>query len=138
MFMYLSSKDFNINKERLEILENRDPSIIICFLSSKCHTCKMNKPLLYKLPDIFPTLKFGIINVDKNREVLDIFKKSGIIIDRVPFYVLFKIGVYDRTLNLHAKLNEENIREELNYELDTNKILPNNSERRRYMLFDQL
>lgn len=115
--LYLTEKDFNINQEKLYI-EARDNIIILCVISDSCSACNGVLNSLTTLNLKFPEIVFAIINVRIHKQILDIFKMANINITTVPTFMLFKIGIFDKILNINLTPSE--ILSELSEELYAN------------------
>lgn len=126
MLMYLSYTDFNINKGRFQI-ENRDRMVIVIFVSNNCQACNNTRKILADLPDAFPEITFGVLNIDKHPQMFSVLKTAGITLDKVPTYMFFKLGVFDRILNTNI-LSKESIRKSLYFELDSQDVMPKNQQ----------
>lgn len=116
--MYLSHENFNLNKQRLQI-EARESLIIVCVVSTHCPTCIKLNSSIYDFVNIFPEISFGQLNIDHNPQFLNITKNSKSFIDlkAVPTFMYFKLGVFERVLNMN-ELTIENLKQELFFELE--------------------
>lgn len=132
MFMYLNHKNFNINKDHLE-LESRDNIVVVCIISKNCKFCSITTDTLSEFADIYKNVNFAIVNIDIQCQLVDTLKNCGISITKVPTFLLFKIGIFERELNFcNTIITKESFRKELLYELDPLPILPKNHCRNRY------
>lgn len=134
--MYLTDKDFNINKGRLQ-LENRDNLVLVSVISSYCDACTYTKNTLHNFPDIFPSISFAYINIDKHSQFLNIAESTGLVLRRTPTFLLFKIGVFNRVLNID-EMSSERLKKELYHELSPTNIIPVNSQSLAYSKFYEI
>lgn len=126
MLIYPSHTNFSLDKGKLHFMENRDPMVIVFLESSSCELCKANKKMLYQLSDTFPEISFAVINVTKHPQILETLNLAQLKVDYVPAFLLFKLGIFQKFLNI-SMLSKEIIRKELLYELDAAPILSKNS-----------
>lgn len=134
VFMYLNTDSFTINKNKLEI-ECRDNLIIVMFISKNCSTCTKNKIIFEKMYKYFPSLSFGICNIDVNQNLLKIMKDLEIPIEAVPTYALFKFGIFQRFLNIIVP-DRDSIEKNLTYELTLKK--PSFSRKTKYLTLSEI
>jgi len=123
--MYLTSKDFNLKKDVLQI-QTTDNIVVVCIFSRDCNACKFEKKNLPIAINNFPEISFGQIHVDEQMKIINILKSANINITHVPSYLLFKLGIFERQLHLQS-LNSIEIKKELMYELDPINIISKNS-----------
>lgn len=118
MLMYLSHENFNLNKQRLQI-EARDSLIVVCVVSTHCPACIKLNNSIWDYINIFPEISFGILNIDHNPQFLNIVKSlnSHIELKAVPTFLYFKLGVFERVLNIND-LTTQNLKQELFFELE--------------------
>lgn len=121
MLMFLNTGDFSINKGKLQIA-CRDNISIIIFTTKNCISCQKTKNALNTIPDIFPDISFGIVNLDTQPQLHEQLKETGIHINYTPTFMLFKLGVYIRHLDIPV-LTKEFISRELIFELDKRNII---------------
>lgn len=126
MFMYLSQNNFNINKNKMEV-ETVDSLVIVCILSTTCRACKHVRESLEDIHDSFQDVKFAIINIDKNHDLLEKFNSVNINVSHTPTYLLFKLGIFERVLDIKI-LSRDSLKQTLKYELNFDRIIakPNN------------
>lgn len=136
MFLLPNFNHFNYQKNKLKI-ENTDNILILCVFLSNCEACKIQKKNLIDISDRFPEITFAYINIEKNSNLTEYFKKENINIDYVPIYLLFKIGIFKRQLNMDS-LTKENIYRELQDELDPLNIISKNNSNKNYTLYKNL
>lgn len=113
--MYLTYKDFNINKSLLQI-DCKDSLIVVMFLSKTCLNCVKSKKEFDKLPQRFPNISFALCLVDADRQMLDLMALNQI--QTVPYYALFKFGIFNRTLEINYPTADQ-IYNSLKNELNT-------------------
>lgn len=115
--MYLSSENFNLNKQKLQI-EARESLIIVCVVSTHCQACIKLNNSIYDFVNIFPDISFGLLNIEHNTQFLSLVKnsKSNIDLTAVPTFLYFKLGVFERVLNIN-ELNVHKFKQELFFEL---------------------
>ena len=125
--MYLSHENFNLNKSRLQI-EARESLIIVCVVSTHCPACIKLNNSIYDFVNIFPEISFGILNIEHNPQFKDKVYRSNSKIDitGVPTFLYFKLGVFERVLNMN-ELKVENLKRELFFELEAFRDKNSNS-----------
>lgn len=136
MFMYLSHRDFNINKGKIQV-ENKDNLIVLCILNTTCDACNYAKNILHEFPDFFPEINFAIVNIDKHPQLINMFKNTNIVISKTPTYMLFKFGVFSRFLNIDC-ISKESLRKALFFELEIDTIVPKNQNCSKYLTLSEI
>lgn len=131
MFMYLSQNNFNLNKNKMEI-GTPDSLVIVCVLSTKCHACYYVRDVLENIHEDFQEIKFAIINIDKNHELLEKFNIANINVTHTPTYLLFKLGFFDRILDIKV-LSRDSLQISLKNELNFNRIIPKPNNMHKYL-----
>lgn len=137
MLMYLTSKEFNLRKDVLQI-ETTDNIVIVCIFSKNCNACKSEKQNLQTVIKTFPEISFGQIDVNEQPEIINLLQSANLNITHVPSYLLFKLGIFQRQLYL-SSLTYFEIKKELMYELDPINIIPKNSiKKSQYKVISEL
>lgn len=122
MFMYLSQNNFNLNKNKMEI-GTADSLVVVCVLSTTCHACDYVRNILEDIHDSFKDITFAIINIDKNYDLLEKFNAVNINVTHTPTYLLFKLGFFERILDIKI-LSKDSLTKSLKNELNFNRIIP--------------
>lgn len=135
MFMYLSQNNFNLNKNKMEI-GTTDSLVIVCVLSTTCHACDYVRDILEDIHDTFQDIKFAIVNIDKNNDLLEKFKSANISVTHTPTYLLFKLGFFDRILDIKI-LSKDSLKKSLNNELNFNRIIPKQDHLDKYLKLEE-
>ena len=130
-FMYLTYNDFAQNRSQLQI-RCKDNLIIVMFTSNTCPKCKSYKKNFEKLNSIFPEISLAYCSIDyPNGKVLELLQKINININYVPTFALFKLGIFNRILNISQPSGSE-VQKALKDEL-SHKFKPYNSVSHGYL-----
>lgn len=96
MILFLTSNDFTLSqgtKGQLLTTKLKGGMSLILFYTTDCEFCKEFVPLFRKLPEYFTYgIKFGIINVSNNKNIIQMSKLTVSPISYVPYVVLFVDG----------------------------------------------
>ena len=65
---------------------------LILFYSTQCHHCQAVIPLFKKLPDYIQGCQFGILNVSKNNQLIQLSKNTIAPLVYVPYIILYYDG----------------------------------------------
>lgn len=127
MVSLLSNKNFFVNKNRLEI-DNKNSLSLIALISSSCPSCLKLVDVLYKSNNFPKTLHIGLANINNNANTINILKNLNIIIDRVPIFLIFKLGIFDKIvmLNEDEEICEKNILAYIDKEIDQSHVITKN------------
>ena len=92
--LFLTYKDFNIQQGNTgKFLINNIPGFsFILFYSTQCSHCKRLIPLFKQLPSAVNGCKFGMINVSKNKQIVNMSKNTVAPITYVPYLILYING----------------------------------------------
>lgn len=84
---FLSLSDFSESRGKLKV---SIPQFgLVLFWSSNCKYCTTAKDILALMNRKVNGCNFGMVNLDMNRELIDMCNKSGIALEHVPFFVFF-------------------------------------------------
>lgn len=124
--IYLKEDNFIFNQNKLTI-STKDNIIIVCLTSDTCTMCKKNIDNIYNINLQFPQINFSIVSLQDNPNLITKFKKFGIELTRVPTFALFKIGIFDRLLNISLTIQDlkNELQDELNANIKPKPILNN-------------
>jgi thiol-disulfide isomerase/thioredoxin len=92
--MYLDSSNFGIGTgTKGKLLFNNVPGIsIILIYSTNCGVCTTVIPIFKQLPQYVDKCKFGVINIDKNKDVIAKSLETTMPIKYVPQIIIFHNG----------------------------------------------
>jgi len=92
--LFFSANDFHLEKgSKGSIICHEVPGIsLILFYSTQCKFCHTLIPIFKRLPGTLQGCQFGMINVSKNRKVIDMSKQTISPITYVPYIILFVNG----------------------------------------------
>lgn len=124
--IYLKEDDFIINQNKLTITA-KDNIIIVCLTSETCPMCTKS---IENIPNInmhFPQIVFSKVSLQDNPNLIKKLKDFGIEVTRVPTFLLFKIGIFDRLINISLTIQDLNneLHDELNANIKPKPILNN-------------
>jgi hypothetical protein len=93
---FLSSRDFAVDKApKGLVLVNNQKGIMFCMFHAdpaKCPFCEEAIPEFKRLASKMPSVKFGLININRDKEVWVMSTKTIAPIDRVPYMILYLNG----------------------------------------------
>jgi len=92
--LFLTSEDFNIQRgPKGDSLCTGIPGFsLILFYSTHCEFCQHFIPVFKQIPGHVGGCQFGMINISKNREVVEMSQKTISPIKYVPYIVLYING----------------------------------------------
>lgn len=94
--IYLSSRDFGVDQApKGPVLVNSQKGIMFCLFHAdpdKCSYCLETIPEVKRLALKMPAVKFGFVNLNRDRDVYLMSTKTIAPIDRVPFIILYVNG----------------------------------------------
>jgi hypothetical protein len=92
--LFLSSDDFRVLRgvKGLILCNSIKGFSLILYYLERCEFSRNVLPIFRKLPSYVPSCRFGIINVDLNRAVVEMSKSTIDPITRVPYIVLYVDG----------------------------------------------
>lgn len=93
--LFLSSEDFKIqNGTKGKILCNNVAGFsLILFYSTRCEHCQTLLPVFKSLPGTIMNCYFGMINVNNNKECIQMSKVTIAPIQYVPYIILYYDGI---------------------------------------------
>jgi len=109
--LFLTANDFqNIEKENGNVLcTNIKGFSLILFYSTQCNYCKELIPIFKNLPGQVDGCNFGMINVNKNKHIIQMSNQTIVPITYVPYIILYIDGIpfmrYDGESNQDEILN---------------------------------
>lgn len=81
----LDSKNFNLTIQK--------GVVIVDFWATWCRPCIMQAPIIEELAKEMPSVKFGKVDVDKNRSIATKYS-----INSIPTMIIFKNGIKVKTI----------------------------------------
>lgn len=92
--LFLNSQDFQLNQGKNgTLLTTKIPGLsLLLFCSPRCPHSNNLLPIFKKLPTLINGCNFGIINVSKNRQLVQMSQQSITPITYVPYILLFVNG----------------------------------------------
>jgi len=92
--LYLTTEDFGIDKgQKGPILVTGIAGFsLILFYSNDCVHCKKLVPIFNKLPGSVGGCQFGIVNISKNRQIVNMSRQTINEIKYVPYVILYING----------------------------------------------
>jgi len=92
--LFLSSEDFSIQRgTKGNIMCHNIPGFsLILFYSTHCEFCQNFIPVFKKIPGTIGGCQFGMLNVSKNRETVEMSQNTISPIKYVPYIVLYING----------------------------------------------
>lgn len=111
MLLFLSEDNFSVNINKLQIHFPEIKLLVVCFVSSTSSTCKESRAHINKIVEKYDEISVAIIDVEKYPKVLRIAESTNVYINSVPKYAVFKLGVFNRFLNIN--FNEDELYNEL-------------------------
>lgn len=93
--LFLTANDFqHIEKENGNVLcTNIQGFSLILFYSTQCNYCKELIPIFKQLPGQVDGCQFGMINVNKNKKIIQMSNKTIVPITYVPYIILYIDGI---------------------------------------------
>ena len=93
--LFLTANDFqNIEKENGNVLcTNIKGFSLILFYSTQCNYCKELIPIFKNLPGQVDGCNFGMINVNKNKHIIQMSNQTIVPITYVPYIILYIDGI---------------------------------------------
>lgn len=118
MLLFLSEDNFSVNINKLQIHFPEIKLLVVCFVSSTSSTCKESRAHINKIVEKYDEISVAITDVEKYPKVLRKYPKvlriaesTNVYINSVPKYAVFKLGVFNRFLNIN--FNEDELYNEL-------------------------
>ncbi|CCA61461.1 hypothetical protein AV955_gp104 [Diadromus pulchellus ascovirus 4a] len=115
MLVYLEDKNFNIKNKTVHT-EVKNGVFILCIVSKTCSACSRAKSMLELLSDREKRVTFGVVDIDQYPRVVDIFRDAGLAVTHTPFFAVFKMGIFIKTIKSHS-MSSGVIESELEVEL---------------------
>lgn len=93
--IYLGKDDFSIEKGvRGNVLCNNIPGFsLVMFFSKKCQYCQILNPIFKRLPGSIAGCQFCIVNIDLNKQLVEMSKNTIVPLEYVPYIILYIDGV---------------------------------------------
>lgn len=93
--LFLTSDDFQIQqKSKGNVLcHNIKGFSLILFYSTQCEYCKKLIPIFKELPGTIQGCNFGMLNVNRNKKIIQMSNQTIVPITYVPYCILFIDGV---------------------------------------------
>jgi thioredoxin-like negative regulator of GroEL len=107
--LFMSSSDFGVGRDGSLLHNIQSGYSLVLFYSTQCPHCAAAQDIFKELNKTVIGCKFAMINIDNNKNIIQICKQSILPIEYVPLLVFFANG--KAYMMYSGPLREQNIRQ---------------------------